>query len=466
MSFGFVASFVMLNKDHISDAKDVPKIAGAFVFTTLVGYITSYLFTLGSFKLERRLRGLQDKAPDLESGHKSWPSPPAAWPASTIDWEAKRVSRLSQLSLAILNKTSLVSIEPVKEGRTSRILEQIVRTGPLWICLFLIATVGVPVILVTGYDTPFDFLCFTLFWVLSVQIQRWLRNSCRLLKVPHLRSIVVVFANPVLMASIIGTGYLWIKTTCKRQMIDDTIMEFHRHHTLAVGIVTVVESGWESGKFGAGDLSGPVLDAGIVCMGFKMFEYRKELWRGICTVFISCTILATANVFLNVLFAHAMGLQPADALAFAARSITIALGVPAIQNVNGSTSLMSALVIFGGIIYQMIGDSLFSLLQINDLESQPKSGTASRSDVDNAELTDTEGEKEMRKSIARADNAVVAAGVTIGINAAAMGTSHLVERNSRATAYCALSMTIFGTMTVVITSIPNISKIIVSLASR
>jgi hypothetical protein len=30
MSFGFVASFVMLSKDHINDAADVPRIAGAF----------------------------------------------------------------------------------------------------------------------------------------------------------------------------------------------------------------------------------------------------------------------------------------------------------------------------------------------------------------------------------------------------------------------------------------------------
>lgn len=30
MSFGFVASFIMLNRDHISNVIDVPRIAGAF----------------------------------------------------------------------------------------------------------------------------------------------------------------------------------------------------------------------------------------------------------------------------------------------------------------------------------------------------------------------------------------------------------------------------------------------------
>lgn len=42
----------------------------------------------------------------------------------------------------------------------------------------------------------------------------------------------------------------------------------------------------------------------------------------------------------------------------------------------------------------------------------------------------------------------VAAGVTIGINAAAMGTAHLYEQNSNAAPYSALSMTTFGVFTV------------------
>ncbi|KAJ0109641.1 hypothetical protein J7T55_014203 [Diaporthe amygdali] len=45
----------------------------------------------------------------------------------------------------------------------------------------------------------------------------------------------------------------------------------------------------------------------------------------------------------------------------------------------------------------------------------------------------------------------VAAGVTIGINAAAMGTAHLYEQNSHAAPYSALSMTMFGVFTVLFT---------------
>ncbi|KAI1646852.1 uncharacterized protein F4817DRAFT_117645 [Daldinia loculata] len=467
MSFGFVASFIMLNRDHISNVIDVPRIAGAFFITTLAGYISTYLVAFGSSKLEQRLRGVREKISDVESRPKCWPSPSAAWPAPPTDRSAKRISQLSRLSVAISNERSLILAEAVKGGPVSQLIEQIVRTGPLWICIFLLAVVGVPVYFTTRYEAPFEVLCFILFWILSVQFQRSLKSSYRLLRFPYLRSVMVMAANPVLVTWAIGTAYLWIKTGYRGQSIDVTITEFHCHQTLAEGIVTIVKGGRISNNIGAGDLSGPVLDAGIVCMGFKMFEYRKELWESVYTVLATCALLAVANVSLNVMLARALGLQPADALAFAARSVTIALGVPAIESLGGSTTLMSALVIFGGIIFQMGGDWLFSLLRINDQERQLKS-----SDSNNSSYTETTGstdmwnEKDMQKQITRTDNEVIAVGVTVGINAAAMGTAHLIERDSRATAYSALSMTVFGAMTVALTAVPSVSEIIVSLASR
>ncbi|KAI0122530.1 hypothetical protein F4814DRAFT_446466 [Daldinia grandis] len=466
MSFGFVASFIMLNRDHISNGMDVPRVAGAFFITTFAGYMSTYLVTLGSSKLEQRLRGVREKVSDVESRPKSWPSPSAAWPAPPTDRGVKRISQLSRLSVALSNERSLILAEAARAGPASQLIEQIVRTGPLWICILLLAIVGVPVYFATRYEAPFEVLCFVLFWILSVQFQRSLKSSYRLLRFPYLRSLVVISANPVLVTWATGTAYLWIKTGYKGQSIDATITEFRMHQTLAEGIVAIVKGGRISNNIGAGDLSGPVLDAGIVCMGFKMFEYRKELWESIYTVLATCALLAVSNVFLNVLFARALGLQPVDALAFAARSVTIALGAPAVESLGGSTTLMSALVIFGGIIFQMGGDWLFSLLGINDQERQLKSNDPDSSYTETTGITSTWNEKGIQKQIIRTDNAVIAAGVTVGINAAAMGTAHLIERDSRATAYSALSMTVFGAMTVALTAVPSVSEAVISLASR
>jgi hypothetical protein len=64
------------------------------------------------------------------------------------------------------------------------------------------------------------------------------------------------------------------------------------------------------------------------------------------------------------------------------------------------------------------------------------------------------------------DGAVtVAAGTAIGINGAAMGVSYLYEVKSRAAPYAALSMTMFGLMTVVFTTQEPFRTMTLKLAS-
>ncbi|KAI1452477.1 LrgB-like family-domain-containing protein [Annulohypoxylon moriforme] len=462
MSFGFVASFIMLNKDHSPSAIEVSRIAGAFLVTTLISYIGAYLITLGSFRLEQRFRGQQMKVCDLENNNKSWPSPSTALPTPPTEGSPRPLSQLSQITVPVVKDDLVISTEPTEKGSTSQFIDYLVHIAPLWICFFLLTVVGIPISIATQYETPFEALCFVLFWILSVQFQRSLKASCSLQQFPRLRSTIVILANPVMVTWALGTGYLWIKTAYTNQTIDTIISEFHRHNTLAEGILAIMEDGNLTSHIGAGDLSGPVLDAGIVCLGFKMFEYRKELWESFVTVFTTCATLAVVNVFINVLIARVIGLKPTDALAFAARSVTIALGVPAIENLGGSATIMSAMVIFGGILFQMAGDWVFSLMRIQDQECRAKSEYDSDSDVEKGFATE-QSEKESRRS-AGSDNAVIAAGVTVGINAAAMGTAHLIERDSRATAYSALSMTLFGAMTVALTALPGVSEAVISLA--
>ncbi|KAI1781336.1 hypothetical protein F4818DRAFT_35271 [Hypoxylon cercidicola] len=456
MSFGFVASFVMLNRDHISDPLDILRVAGAFVITTLVGYIGSYLLASGTFKLEHRCRGLRMKASDLESNHRSWPSPSAAWPAPSTARSPNRISQLPPISAALVENESLTSIVVPKRGTASQLIDYLIRTSPMWICIFLIVVVGIPVYFATRYETPIDALCFVLFWILSVQLQRWLKGSTGLLQFTRLRSTLVIFSNPVVVTWTLGTAYVWIKTAYTRQTIGIVISEFRRHNSLAEGILAISKGESLSNHIGAGDLAGPILDAGIVCMGFKMFEYRKELWESFITVLTTCILIATTNIFLNVIISHALGLNKRDAIAFAARCVTIAIGMPTMQNLDGSITLMSSLVIFGGIFFQMAGDWLFSLLRINDRNCQQNSDDGSGSDT----------EKSTPSRNVSADSTIIAAGVTVGINAAAMGTAHLMERDSRAMAYSALSMTVFGAIVVALTAIPSVSEAMFSLASR
>ncbi|KAK9782334.1 hypothetical protein SCARD494_13642 [Seiridium cardinale] len=442
MSFGFVASFVMLSRDHITTATDIPRIAGAFVVTTLLSYVGSYLFAAGSYRIEQRVRGLRNRMEDVEK---------VARQPQGSSGHARRVSQIGKLTMTIANNGSFSSLETMCAPSVT--VDFVVRMAPLWMSLFLLATIGLPVYFATRYELPFETFCFVFFWVGALYFQRAIK-SCKMLELqPRLRSILTVAFNPVLVTSALATAYFWIKTAVTHRDIGDVLSGFKHHNSWASLMIQLNEDGQFTKHVGAGDLANALLDAGIVSLGFKMFEYRGELWKSFTTVFCTSLVFATMNVFINVIFSRAMGLQPAEALAFCARNVTIALGVPAVQHLDGSTTLMSALVVFSGMLFQMTGDLLFSWLHIND---RMVPSTASSSS-DSEKSCEGDGESDCK---------IIAAGVTVGINAAAMGTSHLIERNSKCAAYSALSMTVFGAITVALTAVPVIADVLTKLAAR
>ncbi|KAI1755471.1 hypothetical protein F4782DRAFT_406222 [Xylaria castorea] len=477
MSLGFVAFFILLIRDHIDSSSDVPKLAGTFVITAIMSYVASFLFASGGYHLERRLRRSKQIASDLESNNKTWPSPSIAWPAPPFERQPKRISRLSTLSEALSTNESMMKITPVPEGSTTASIDFVLRTAPIWIWLFFLTTVGLPVYLATDYMMPFEVFSFILFWILSIQFQKWLRSSYALLQFRRLRSLCLIFANPLLLTWGLGTAYMWLKTLYTGRDIDTIIGMFRRHNSLSESIIYIMQDYDISAHIGAGDLASLLLDAGVTCMGFKMYEYRSELWASLGSVSFTCTALAAINVFLNVLVGRGLGLQAEDAIAFAGRSATLALGVPAIEGLGGSTTLTSTVAIFNGILFQMTGDWLFSLMRINDRVSRDSStqplkvpiSASNHSLFDKrAATTGTTEKKSIKSDDGRAneESAVVAAGVTAGINAAAMGTAYLIERDSRAAAYSALSMIVFGAATVALTALPGAAEAVTFLASR
>jgi putative effector of murein hydrolase len=357
------------------------------------------------------------------------------------------------------------------ESGSASSVDFVLRTAPIWICLFLLVTVGLPVYLATDYMMPFEVFSFTLFWVLSIQFQRYLRSSHTILRFRRLKSFLVIFANPLLVTWALGTAYMFAKKFYTGKDIDTIIGEFCHYGTLSESVIHIMRDHDVSAHLGAGDLAGLVLDAGVACMGFKMYEYRSELWASFGTVSFTCAAVAAINVFLNVIVGHGFGLQSKEAIAFASRSATLALGVPAIENLGGSTALMSTVTIFSGILFQMTGDSLFSWLRINDRKAprtQPprvpiQTDTRTLFGTTNPVGSTEKANASCDRGRTGEDSTVVAAGVTAGINAAAMGTAYLIERDSRATAYSALSMIMFGAATVALTALPGAAELVMSL---
>ncbi|KAI0816739.1 hypothetical protein GGR55DRAFT_251989 [Xylaria sp. FL0064] len=479
MSLGFVAFFVLLIRDHVSNSLDIPRLAGVFVLTTIVSYVISYVLAYGGFHLEHRLRRRRRAAVDIESNNKTWPSPSIAWPAPPCEHRSKIIDQLSPLSEALSTKEPLVKTSAVSDSSTTASIDFVLRTAPIWIWLFLLSTVGLPIYLATGYMMPLEVFSFTLFWVLSIQFQRCLRDSKVLARFRRMRTFVLIFCNPLLLTWALATAYMWTKASCAGKDISVVVVDFRHYSSLARCIMHLMQDPRVPAHLGAGDLAGILLDAGVACMGFKMYEYRSELWASLGTVSFTCAALAVVNVFVNVLIGHGIGLQAEDAIAFAGRSATLALGIPAIENLGGSATLASTIAIFSGIVFQMAGDWLFSVLHINDRVSRDgqarplKVRTSPNKHASSCETTlvgSTEekqnGRKDSRTATDDDEGTMVVAGVTVGINGAAMGTAWLIERDSRAVAYSALAMIVFGAVTVALTAIPAAAQAIRWLTTR
>lgn len=349
-------------------------------------------------------------------------------------------------------------------------------------------------------------------------------------KRPFLTTLATLL-NPVLWTSLSLLCYGLAKSHLQSLPPASIVERFVTNNTLADFI-----SGHVTPTFGAGDIATSLLNAGIVSWGLKLFEYRAQVAsrRG-CTVLLTSALAALFNIVAWPLLVRHLGVHPAGAdLSFAARSVTIALGGPAMTSLGGDAGVNAVGVVVNGICFQLVaglfvdveggfagvvwrvrrkvadwmGRSTFKPVTESEKEVDMNQGrnnpvfvddgrrhehtlglryssdathvdeyiphqhrrlptpspypgaAASTAEADStttsgnaahspASSSESESSRQPRKDTT--DVHTVAAGVTIGINAAAMGTAHLYEQNSAAAPYSALSMTMLGVFTVLFT---------------
>lgn len=360
-------------------------------------------------------------------------------------------------------------------------------------------------------DIGFLFTVWLTFTSAQTRVKHHLLHSSQQKHKKSLTAIATLL-NPVLWTSLFLLCYGLAKshihalptaTVVTRFKTGTTVSDLIAHHFLSSRPTTPL--------FGAGDIATSILNAGIVSWGLKLFEYRRQiLSRGGLTVVLTTALLALANILAWPLLAHALGVRPAAyALSFAARSVTIALGGPAMRSLGGDAGVNAVGVVVNGIVFQLVAGCFVggggggfvqtvcrwrrvlgerSRAISGRLLSMSTEGGATdeekaqrplpehqqqRHAPYSSDATHVDGGRqrvpEMGAAAAAAsaqssgsssihgahapvdDVATVAAGVTIGINAAAMGTAHLYEQNSHAAPYSALAMTMFGVFTVLFT---------------
>ncbi|KAL3425018.1 Plastidal glycolate/glycerate translocator 1, chloroplastic [Phlyctema vagabunda] len=266
--------------------------------------------------------------------------------------------------------------------------------------------IGLPVYYATGYAMPVQLTFNVLAYFAAVALPAKWRQ----------------FLHPVLVSSLITCLGIWVLGLIKGDSLHDVLGDYKtgtKYTQLWHGKTNLRAPG-------AGDIFSSVLDASIVALSLPMFQYRKELQRHFFAIVIPNVAVSIASLFGYPAVCYAIGISSTRSLSFAARSLTLALATPAVSNLGGDLNTIAALTIMSGILGVLVGSKLLELLRI------PEDDYVTR-------------------------------GVTLGGSSSAIATALLLVTDPRAAALSSLSMSLFGTITIILTSVPPIVSAITSM---
>jgi putative effector of murein hydrolase len=364
-----------------------------------------------------------------------------------------------------------------KEQIVAKIVAPISGQRYIALVVALLVLVAVPLAAARGEDRPMDFLFLCLFWIGTRETQKalwptgtWTLERRRLALFVNL---LATLANPVLLTTACMIAYTQAKAHARHDPgMVQTLATFASRTSVSsllsyhAGIHPLPKDrvDW----FGAGDVALALLDCGIVAWGFKLYECRRQLLSPAgCAAVLTSASAAVFTVFVSPLVVGSrgagLGLAAPEALAFAARSTTLALSRPAMEALDGNMMINAAVVVANGIIGQWIYPFAPRLLGVHAKETIAVNSADSLAE---SEATSSEAplEAPLSSAVASPGPIVSAAGVTVGVNGAAMGVAYLYTHDAESALFAALTMTIFGVMTVIFTCVAPFTEVVRSLA--
>lgn len=210
--------------------------------------------------------------------------------------------------------------------------------------LILFLFIGLPIYYSTGYAMPAQLTLNILAYFTALSLPaRWRQ-----------------FLHPVLVSSAITILGVWILGLIRGDNLD-TSLSAYKTGTNYLDL-------WHGEKYlkmpGAGDLLVSVLDASIVALALPMFSYRMELKRHFFAIVIPNVAVSIGSLFGYPALCYAIGISAKRSLAFAGRSLTLALATPAVKNLGGDANTVAALAIMSGILGALIGSRVLDWLKI------------------------------------------------------------------------------------------------------
>lgn len=277
-----------------------------------------------------------------------------------------------------------------------------------WGVYCVVLVVGIVIFYTTGYPMPIQLSFVVLTYFCALQI--------------HAPYKLVL--HPILVCGGLTILLIYISAAIKRMPFTVALREFKTGRNYA----QIVNPQYSNVLPGAGDVLSTLLDVSIVALALPMFRYRSELRRFFVILMISCLTAGAGSFFAYPILCYTIGISATRSLAFMARSVTLALALPIVESMGGSTSLVSVVAILSGLIGVLIGGFLL-------------------------------GPKGLR---IRPDD-YVTRGITLGINSSAISSAHLLATDPRAAALSSLSFFLYATIMVILSVIPATANLVRSM---
>ncbi|KAB8291689.1 hypothetical protein EYC80_006489 [Monilinia laxa] len=414
----FTPSFVLLPLSDYITAAEVGKIIGVFLVGFLVMFIiTAWLVCGLQILVGSRKRAITERAEEMGAEKDSIP---VAITSNTNSISTNTISPIQELEPVVTTNSSdqrgspetespppespvAIHQEPLALTRAQAWAAFINRNLDILTYSVIFLFIGIPSYYATGYAMPVQ-LTFNVLAYFAAQSlpTRWKK-----------------FLHPLILSSGITIIGIWILGLIRGDNLDE-ILGAYKTGTKYIAY-------WDGEKNlplpGAGDIFSSVLDASIVSLALPMFQYRYELKSHFIPITVPSVVLAVASLFGYPPLCYSLGISPPISLAFSVRSITLALATPAATSLGGNLNATAALAVMSGIFGVLIGQRLLALLRI------------------------------------RPDD-YITIGVTMGGNASAVGTAFLLATDPRAAAMSTLGMSLFGIVTLALTSVPPIVEIV------
>lgn len=208
----------------------------------------------------------------------------------------------------------------------------------------LFVFVGIPIYYGVGYAMPIQLSMNVIFYFLALRIQ------------PPYKT----YLHPVLVSSACTILGVWILALIRHNSLDDGL----RAYTTSSKYTQLWDRDQGLKSPGAGDMFGSVLDVSIVALGLPMFRYRNELKARYMTIIIPNVVVSIGSLFAYPTFCYTIGISAPRSLAFASRSLTLALATPATKNLGGDSYTIAPLALFSGIAGVIVGPVGLNLLRI------------------------------------------------------------------------------------------------------